>query len=114
MQYRQKIRKVVDACDSLRRVKLLSDLDDKQIISIAEAVEIQRYNEGDIIIQKGDTEGRDFYMIQEGLVEVRDITGAPKDLIVILQPGDSFGETALLTKEPRNATVAACEDGVIG
>ena len=82
MQYRQKIRKVVDACDSLRRVKLLSDLDDKQIISIAEAVEIQRYNEGDIIIQKGDTEGRDFYMIQEGLVEVRDITGAPKLLNV--------------------------------
>jgi CRP-like cAMP-binding protein len=113
MQYRQKKRKVVDACVALQRVKLLHDLSESQIRTIGEVVNIQKFKEGDVIIQKGDTEGREFFMIQDGIVEVRDITGAPADFTVLLQAGDSFGEAALLTSEPRNATIVSASDDVV-
>ena len=113
MQYLQKKRKVNDACISLRSIKLLAELDAIQIRSIAEAVQIQKYNEDQIIIEKGDTEGRDFYMIQSGIVEVRNINGTKEHFSVVLQAGDSFGEAALLTAEPRNANCIAVSDDVV-
>ena len=113
MQYLQKKRKVNDACISLRSIKLLAELDAIQIRSIAEAVQIQKYNEDEIIIEKGDTEGRDFYMIQSGIVEVRNINGTKEHFSVVLQAGDSFGEAALLTAEPRNANCIAVSDDVV-
>lgn len=113
MQYRQKKRKVIDACDALRRVKLMYELSEQQLRTIAEVVDIQTFKEGQVIIQKGDTKGREFFMIQEGIVQVRDITGTPSGFSVPLQAGDSFGEAALLTSEPRNATVVAVSNRVI-
>jgi len=113
MQYRQKKRKVIDACDALSRVKLLFDLNESQLRTIAEVVNIQKFKDGDVIIQKGDTDGREFFMIQKGFVQVQDILGQPSSFTVSLQAGDSFGEGALLTSEPRNATIVAVSDNVV-
>jgi CRP-like cAMP-binding protein len=55
--------------------------------------------------------GEEFFVIAHGSVSVTaQKSGGPESQIATLGPGDVFGEMALLTDEPRNATVSAVED----
>lgn len=63
---------------------------------------IQTYEPGDVIFHEG-THGDCAYFIQEGEVEV-----VKDDAVVAkLEAGHHFGEMAMLSDEPRNATVRA-------
>ena len=62
--------------------------------------DIVQFAPGEIIVHQGDP-GDCVYFVREGEVEVqRD--GA---VVAVLTAGSYFGETALLTSEPRNATI---------
>jgi len=63
------------------------------------------YPKGTAIIRQGDP-GDAFYVLIDGTVQV-DRDGAH---VADMGAGDSFGEVALISGEPRNATVSAAED----
>ena len=69
------------------------------------------YKPGDVIIRQGDPP-TDFYVIEQGEVEVARTTPAHPDgeVVTVLGPGSFFGEKALLNSEPRSATVRARTD----
>lgn len=91
---------------ALSKVSLLSGLTKLQIAKISEAVEIIKYEAGNVIIKKG-TEGNIFYMIKEGKVKVTEVGSGTAFNDHILEPGQYFGERALITGEPRAANVIA-------
>jgi voltage-gated potassium channel len=63
---------------------------------------IERCEAGKVIFRQGDT-GDCVYFIRQGEVEVvREENGA---VLATLQAGQYFGEMALLSNKPRNATV---------
>jgi len=64
-----------------------------------------------VIIRQGDP-GDLFYLIRSGAVEVRVHDGNQEKKVAELSEGQYFGEAALLTDEPRNATVIAKEKSV--
>jgi serine phosphatase RsbU (regulator of sigma subunit) len=66
----------------------------------------RRYRPGETILQEG-SEGRDFYMILEGRVEVKKGEGPDEIVLAHRGPGDFFGEMALIEQRPRFATVQA-------
>ena len=69
---------------------------------------------GEVIIRQGDV-GDYFYMINEGIALVSrqlDEEGDSMELAE-LKEGDSFGESALISNKPRNATVTMMSDGVL-
>ena len=64
---------------------------------------------GDTIIKQGDV-GDLFYMIDYGSVAVSVQKGSKTQTVARLNPGQFFGELALLNNEPRAATVVATEN----
>jgi NADH dehydrogenase len=76
--------------------------------STTDRVTHAHYETGDVIITPGDPP-TNFYVIEKGEVEV--IRATPKDpkgeVVAVLGAGSFFGEKALLSNEPRVATVRA-------
>ena len=99
---------------TLRKVPIFREyLRLDEIQRIADVLEIVKYPKGAQIIKKGDV-GTIFYILKEGTVQCTDIgAGDKKFPDVTLGPGKYFGERALISKDPRAATVIAAEDVVL-
>ena len=64
--------------------------------------------EGKSLLDEGSTPA-EFFAIEEGSVEVR----RDAEVVAKLGPGDFFGETALIERGVRNATVTAAEPSTL-
>ena len=65
---------------------------------------------GDTIIRQGDP-GEEFFLVASGRVSVTmRAPGEGERDVAVLGKGQFFGERALITGEPRNATVRALEE----
>lgn len=62
------------------------------------------YQPGEIVFQQGE-EGDCAYFIQSGDVEVVQMENGAEKIVASLSSGQYFGEMALITSSPRNATV---------
>jgi CRP-like cAMP-binding protein len=66
------------------------------------------YEPGEIIFCEFEP-GDAFYLIQEGRVQISRIMGDIEKTLDVLQPGEIFGEMAILEEAPRSATASATE-----
>jgi putative ABC transport system ATP-binding protein len=106
------LRDALMICEFLRSVELFKHLTPTEITNIAEKMKRRRFEKGQIIIREGDS-GEEFFLIGDGLVDVRKAGADGRDKhITTLDAGKFFGERALLVDEPRNATCAAASDRV--
>eukprot|EP00559_Dactyliosolen_fragilissimus_P001619 CAMPEP_0184857692 /NCGR_PEP_ID=MMETSP0580-20130426/2842_1 /TAXON_ID=1118495 /ORGANISM="Dactyliosolen fragilissimus" /LENGTH=801 /DNA_ID=CAMNT_0027353433 /DNA_START=163 /DNA_END=2568 /DNA_ORIENTATION=+ len=96
-----------ETMEILRKVPFVSELSDNYVNTIANAVSIVNFSEGEKLITKGEV-GEAFFVIKEGNVAVTDIEagGITYDDIEI-GPGDYLGERAIIAKEPRAANATA-------
>ena len=98
------------ARDSLNQVKMLDRLSPSDRRCLADAVKLERFPAGQLIIAKG-AEGNVFYMILKGTVEMTDIDG---EVTTVQRSKDSdtsyFGELALIKNAPRACNVTAKTD----
>jgi CRP/FNR family cyclic AMP-dependent transcriptional regulator len=71
----------------------------------------QKYRKSDVIFEEGST-GSEMYLIHSGrvLLSVRR-NETEQTPLVFLNPGDFFGEMALVDDSPRSTTASAVEDG---
>jgi CRP/FNR family cyclic AMP-dependent transcriptional regulator len=67
------------------------------------------YKDGETVIKQGRT-GENFYVIQQGRVEVVQTTEHGEQHLIYLDTGESFGEMAIFEKEVRSATIRAVGD----
>ena len=93
----------------LKQVSPFSTLGGERLRRLASRLERFEVPAGGTIIRQ-DEIGEECYLLQSGRVEViaRGAHGEERTLAT-LDPGSLFGEAALLTDEPRNATVRALE-----
>ena len=91
----------------LRNVRLFSDLDERDLESLAEEFNERRFSPGDKIALEGEG-GLMFFVVESGELSV-EVHGEP---VATMGPGASFGEIALIDRRPRTATVTAKTDVV--
>src|SRR5215204_1185891 len=92
----------------LRRVPVLSGLDDELLSRLASEVTEAEIRAGEWLMRRGD-EGDSLYLIRSGRLEVI-AEGPPETVIRVLRRGAVLGELALLTEEVRSASVRARRD----
>src|SRR3989337_3566716 len=91
--------------DLLRNVRLFSDLDEKDLESLADEFSERRFSAGDSIALEGEG-GLMFFVVESGEATV-EVHG---EEVGKLGPGSAFGEIALIDRRPRTATVTAVSD----
>eukprot|EP00475_Leptophrys_vorax_P027838 TRINITY_DN3978_c0_g1_i1.p1 TRINITY_DN3978_c0_g1~~TRINITY_DN3978_c0_g1_i1.p1 ORF type:complete len:694 (+),score=213.77 TRINITY_DN3978_c0_g1_i1:59-2140(+) len=92
----------------LSKVNILKSLEKNERAKVADALEPVTFHDGDAVISQGEA-GDAFYIIEEGTAVVTKSFEEGREPIEVLryQPGDYFGELALLNDMPRAANVIA-------
>ena len=101
---------VGDPIGELRDVSFFAKLGSVSIGKLVPSMEQHRYAAGTRIVRQGEI-GDSFYVVRSGHVQVQtESEGRPNVVIARLGPGEGFGEMALLTDQPRFASVVAVTD----
>jgi putative ABC transport system ATP-binding protein len=89
-------------CEFLKGVEAFKNLTPTELTQVAERMTRRHYLPEEVVIREGDT-GHELFLISDGEVKVERGGGE----VARLGAGDFFGELALLSGQPRNATVVA-------
>jgi small-conductance mechanosensitive channel/CRP-like cAMP-binding protein len=97
--------------ERLSAIEIFEPLNDEETMQLAKATERRIFAPNELIIRQGDA-GETMFVINRGRVAVQlsDNGAAPPRTLTNLEEGKFFGEMALLTGEPRSATVIAMEE----
>ena len=94
----------------LRQVDFLRSLRDEELRLLLPDVTAQKFGSGEVIVREGDN-GNSLYIVRSGTVEVLAKADGGKQVHMrdLTRPA-FFGEMALMTGEPRTATIRARTD----
>jgi len=94
----------------LRNIPALEGVEDSVLREISSKGETVKYKKGDFVFKQGEP-GNLFYVIRSGKVDViREFQNGTSESIVILYDDNFFGEMALLSNNPRNASIKCLDD----
>ena len=94
----------------LLSMPFFSSLSSEQLRKVALIAQEQTVSSGEVFIRQGDT-GNSLYIIMSGQVKVFRTSSSGMETVLALRgPGNSIGEMALLTDEPRSASVQATQE----
>jgi len=97
----------------LLKSKLFHRVPPTNILEIFRRLKATRHKEGEVIIRQGEAADC-CYILKEGVCEVSIGLGEGEPTpVAMLEEGQWFGEEALLSGKPRNATVTMATDGVL-
>ncbi len=93
--------------ESLASIPFFSGLDGHTLERVAAGTRARRFRRGEVIFHVGDP-GDALFILVSGEVKISlPSEGGDEAILVRLQPGDVFGELALLDGAPRSATATA-------
>jgi CRP/FNR family transcriptional regulator, cyclic AMP receptor protein len=96
----------------LRKIPFLSKIADGVLLTLAEKAKSAKFPKQATIVMEGD-ETSSLYIILSGKVRVFSSDDKSKEVTLLIQePGSYFGEIALLSDEPRSASVVTLEPTV--
>ena len=106
---RTKLGRAKKMIQALSKIKLLQVLPAEEVVQLIPHIKTKRFSAGETIFRQGDI-ASELYFIVKGSVQV--IRGLETDtkLIAELGGGDTFGEIALISDQPRTGTVRAITD----
>jgi hypothetical protein len=97
---------------SLRRIKILAQLNDAQLDHLSRFLEVHYVPQRLAIVNQGDP-GDGMYLILRGELRARMMHDGRETILSTFETGDFFGDLALFDRGPRSADVIANEDSTL-
>ncbi len=97
---------------AMKRTPLFQKLQDQYLNQLFQVMDEESFKEGEDVITEGES-GDYFYLVKEGTCKVLRQKDGKEIELAKLRATDSFGEDALLSDNPRNATVRMVTDGTL-
>jgi len=97
--------------DIFEAIPLLRDLDIDRKRQLAPHLRLATFKRGDRIMEKGSPR-KDLGFLLEGRLSIVEFTPGGREIALgFIQPGDHFGELALIDGQPRSASIIGNEPG---
>ncbi len=97
----------------LRKIPLLANLTDEEMLSVRSELRIRQYAKRDLVLQKGAV-GDSLLFLLSGQLQVIDVTEDGRAIgLRMLAPGDFFGEIAVINGSIRSASVVALSTALV-
>lgn len=100
------VEETLEICQFLQKCDVFQKMTPDELTEVSQKMLVESYEPDAEIIRFGD-EGDRFYVVRDGVLDVLVPEGDRMKTVTQLGKGDFFGEAALITGEPRNATVVA-------
>jgi len=97
---------LADYPEKLSPIPLFSDLPEDAFAQLLGDLKLKRFSRDGVILREGDP-GKSFFLLARGNVEVSKKVSGEDLVLARLSDGSVFGEMALVSNEPRSATVRA-------
>lgn len=98
------LKKALQGVTSVREVLRRTVVHEDTMPAYLVNPDVEEYEDGDVIIQEGNKDDRNFYKLVRGKVAV---LKSGKKIAEITEPGEYFGEMACILDEPRYASIIA-------
>jgi CRP/FNR family cyclic AMP-dependent transcriptional regulator len=69
----------------------------------------KEFAKGTVLFQEGEP-GKDMFVLQSGRISISKKVRDVEKILAVLGPGEFFGEMAIISNKPRNATATVMED----
>ncbi|WP_223643874.1 cyclic nucleotide-binding domain-containing protein [Corallococcus sp. EGB] len=94
----------------LKKVALFEGLTQGQLAKVARIALSRSHAAGDFLFREGDT-GQEMFILTTGKVRIsKSVPGIGEEALAILEPGQYFGEMAVIEDSPRSADAIAHTD----
>jgi putative ABC transport system ATP-binding protein len=103
------VQDTMATCEFLSKVDVLAKLPAPILAELSQRMVEERFPAGSWIIRQGN-EGDKLYLLRKGRAEVLQEDLGQQERLRFLDPGDVFGEVALITNRPRTASVRAVDE----
>lgn len=97
---------------SLRRIKVLAEMEEPQLASLLQYLEVLKLPPHVTLFRKGD-HGDAMFMVLEGELRARVLIDGRESTLSTMLPGECFGEIAVIDEGPRSADVVANVDSLL-
>jgi CRP-like cAMP-binding protein len=99
--------------ENLQKTPLFSALDEEAAMALQKSMVPQSIKRGNTLFQEGDAGDR-LYIVTEGKIKLSHASGDGREsVLMVLGPGDMFGELSLFDPGPRTATAVAVTDSQV-
>jgi CRP/FNR family transcriptional regulator, cyclic AMP receptor protein len=77
--------------DTLRTSPVTEELNDSEVEILSELFEVREFKAGDVIVEPGNNQPDNLYILASGEIEVKIVSGAESSTVHVLKEGDLAG-----------------------
>ena len=97
---------------SLRRIKIFADMDERQLTSFLQYMELVKLMPNHVVCHKDDP-GDAMFLVLQGELRARTMIGGRESILSTMGVGECFGELAVIDESTRSADVVANVESVL-